>query len=257
MKKYINYDFYKEEIPIQDVCELLGLEQESHNKYHSPLHTDVHASLTIDTNENSKYYNKWRDWSFQEGGTVIDLVLATKFGITPTEYWKNPEKYKDQHIKCIEFLNQYYPGGIVYYNEGDNKVLNENNPPIIPKEILKAIGEKYNPLTDYHLTTDSYSDRAEILLDKFQKYEKNLLMYANRVLGDFPELDIKAQRIIVKKTMKQYNIIHEYTEKVQDFYFKAMEIEYENIDFVKEEQDLFKENSISIKENDFELEDDL
>ena len=124
---------------------------------------------------------------------------------------------------------------------------------MIPKNILTAIGEKYNPLSSYYETTDSYADRAEMLLDKMQKYENNLLNYGKRILSDFPELDVEAQKIIVKKVIKHKDMMHEYTEKVQDFYFKACEEEYPEIDFVEEEKNLYKEKSVSKDEIDLEI----
>lgn len=251
MKRFIKWDFFKYEVPIKEVCDILGLVEGKHNEYHSPFRVDRHPSLTIETNENSRYFNTWKDWVENEGGGPIELVIATKFNILPNTYWKNKDIYKDELNKAIEFLDSYFPGGIIYREE--DRVLNKLQLPMIPKNILTAIGEKYNPLSSYYETTDSYADRAEMLLDKMQKYENNLLNYGKRILSDFPELDVEAQKIIVKKVIKHKDMMHEYTEKVQDFYFKACEEEYPEIDFVEEEKNLYKEKSVSKDEIDLEI----
>lgn len=264
MPRYkINYDFFKYEVPIAEVCELLGIERAGGNKYHSPFHIDKNPSFSITENESSPYFNKWKDWSLNISGFSIELVLAVKYNIMPEDYYKNRNKYKKEYFESIKYLNEYFPGGIKEIDIDNQKSF--SNIPQIPQSIIEKIGLKRNPLMDirekgklskednryyrqkikeimgdkYDSSLDlSMADRASILLDALQDYEKYIYRYANQVIKDFPELDENAQKVIIEKTSKWINIIHPYTEKVKDYYFEMAEKEFPAIDFEAEEKEL-------------------
>lgn len=285
-KERINFDFFKE-LPLDEVAKCLGMYPSKGGKYRSPLHTDTNPSLTIQMDEAKPYFNKWRDWSFNEGGGPVELVMASKFKISPSEYWANKHTYKDKMLEAVHFLNDYFPGGIEY-EEGKR---NMPKIPKIPKEILEAIGLDSNPFFDNKVATNrrisqnysinvkkvfsstfdntinmSMSERALIVLDKLKAYEKDCYDYSLEVIKNFPDLDEKAANVILSTANKWIEKVQPYIKEVSDYYFDMAEIEYPAIDFEEEADRLFgeiekedelennTENSKADKNFDYEME---
>ena len=259
-KEKINFDFFKE-LPLDEVAKCLGMYPSKGGKYRSPLHTDVNPSLTIQLDETKPYYNRWKDWSFNECGGAIELVMASKFKIAPTTYWANKSAYKKQLFEAVHFLNDYFPGGIEYTEEGKKDM---PKIPKIPKEILEAIGLDNNPFFDnkvasnrrisqdygidikkvFSSTFDNtinmfMSERALIVLDKLKAYEKNCYDYSLEVIKNFPDLDEKATEVILSTANKWIEKVQPYIKEVSDYYFDMAEIEYPVIDFEEEADKLF------------------
>lgn len=259
-KEKINFDFFKE-LPLDEVAKCLGMYPSKGGKYRSPLHTDVNPSLTIQMDETKPYYNRWKDWSFNECGGAIELVMASKFKIAPTTYWADKSAYKKQLFEAVNFLNDYFPGGIEYTEEGKKDM---PKIPKIPKEILEAIGLDNNPFFDnkvasnrrisqdygidikkvFSSTFDNtinmfMSERALIVLDKLKAYEKNCYDYSLEVIKNFPDLDEKATEVILSTANKWIEKVQPYIKEVSDYYFDMAEIEYPVIDFEEEADKLF------------------
>lgn len=259
-KEKINFDFFKE-LPLDEVAKCLGMYPSKGGKYRSPLHTDVNPSLTIQMDETKPYYNRWKDWSFNECGGAIELVMASKFKIAPTTYWANKSVYKKQLFEAVHFLNDYFPGGIEYTEEGKKDM---PKIPKIPKEILEAIGLDNNPFFDNKVASNrrisqdygidikkvfsstfdntinmSMSERALIVLDKLKAYEKNCYDYSLEVIKNFPDLDEKAAEVILSTANKWIEKVQPYIKEVSDYYFDMAEIEYPVIDFEEEADKLF------------------
>lgn len=286
-KEKINFDFFKE-LPLDEVAKCLGMYPSKGGKYRSPLHTDVNPSLTIQMDETKPYYNRWKDWSFNECGGAIELVMASKFKIAPTTYWTNKSAYKKQLFEAVHFLNDYFPGGIEYTEEGKKDM---PKIPKIPKEILEAIGLDNNPFFDNKVASNrrisqdygidikkvfsstfdntinmSMSERALIVLDKLKAYEKNCYDYSLEVIKNFPDLDEKAAEVILSTANKWIEKVQPYIKEVSDYYFDMAEIEYPAIDFEEEADKLFgeiekeeelennTENSKTDKNFDYEME---
>lgn len=259
-KEKINFDFFKE-LPLDEVAKCLGMYPSKGGKYRSPLHTDVNPSLTIQMDETKPYYNRWKDWSFNECGGAMELVMASKFKIAPTTYWADKSAYKKQLFEAVHFLNDYFPGGIEYTEEGKKDM---PKIPKIPKEILEAIGLDNNPFFDnkvasnrrisqdygidikkvFSSTFDNtinmfMSERALIVLDKLKAYEKNCYDYSLEVIKNFPDLDEKATEVILSTANKWIEKVQPYIKEVSDYYFDMAEIEYPVIDFEEEADKLF------------------
>ena len=259
-KEKINFDFFKE-LPLDEVAKCLGMYPSKGGKYRSPLHADVNPSLTIQMDETKPYYNRWKDWSFNECGGAIELVMASKFKIAPTTYWADKSAYKKQLFEAVHFLNDYFPGGIEYTEEGKKDM---PKIPKIPKEILEAIGLDNNPFFDnkvasnrrisqdygidikkvFSSTFDNtinmfMSERALIVLDKLKAYEKNCYDYSLEVIKNFPDLDEKATEVILSTANKWIEKVQPYIKEVSDYYFDMAEIEYPVIDFEEEADKLF------------------
>ena len=259
-KEKINFDFFKE-LPLDEVAKCLGMYPSKGGKYRSPLHTDVNPSLTIQMDETKPYYNRWKDWSFNECGGAIELVMASKFKIAPTTYWADKSAYKKQLFEAVHFLNDYFPGGIEYTEEEKKDM---PKIPKIPKEILEAIGLDNNPFFDnkvasnrrisqdygidikkvFSSTFDNtinmfMSERALIVLDKLKAYEKNCYDYSLEVIKNFPDLDEKATEVILSTANKWIEKVQPYIKEVSDYYFDMAEIEYPVIDFEEEADKLF------------------
>lgn len=259
-KEKINFDFFKE-LPLDEVAKCLGMYPSKGGKYRSPLHTDVNPSLTIQMDETKPYYNRWKDWSFNECGGAIELVMASKFKIAPTTYWADKSAYKKQLFEAVHFLNDYFPGGIEYTEEGKKDM---PKIPKIPKEILEAIGLDNNPFFDNKVASNrrisqdygidikkvfpntfdntinmSMSERAVIVLDKLKAYEKNCYDYSLEIIKNFPDLDEKATEVILSTANKWIEKVQPYIKEVSDYYFDMAEIEYPVIDFEEEADKLF------------------
>lgn len=259
-KEKINFDFFKE-LPLDEVAKCLGMYPSKGGKYRSPLHTDVNPSLTIQMDETKPYYNRWKDWSFNECGGAIELVMASKFKIAPTTYWADKSAYKKQLFEAVHFLNDYFPGGIEYTEEEKKDM---PKIPKIPKEILEAIGLDNNPFFDNKVASNrrisqdygidikkvfpstfdntinmSMSERALIVLDKLKAYEKNCYDYSLEVIKNFPDLDEKAAEVILSTANKWIEKVQPYIKEVSDYYFDMAEIEYPVIDFEEEADKLF------------------
>lgn len=275
MREEIDFEYFKS-IPIADVADVLGINV-TRGKICCPSHDDNNPSADI-ASKNPKYINRWKCWACGEGGSTIDLVLAKKFNIKPSEYYNNKERYSKQLLETVRFLESYFPGGIKIMQDAENKDVPK--PPNIPKEIITAIGLETNPLFDIKVTGPkkrsaeykkrlkkimgkSYgtsldllmSDRALILLDALQAYEASTWKYVNNVLDNFPKLDESARQIIINQAKEWIEEVHPYTEAVQQYYFKMSELEYESIDFEKEESLCFgEEKSESLQLNEPERE---
>ncbi|MDR1934270.1 MAG: toprim domain-containing protein [Candidatus Accumulibacter sp.] len=68
------FERVKEAVDLHDLAERLGLERKGgRGNYKSPQHADKNPSLSITPNGKG-----WKDWSSEEGGSCIDLVLYAR-----------------------------------------------------------------------------------------------------------------------------------------------------------------------------------
>lgn len=243
IKEKIDYEFFKM-IPLTEVAELLGLKKEHNGNYKSPLHLDRHPSMTIETNENHKYYNKWRDWSFNEGGGPIELVMAVKNGIAPSDYWSHREQYKEEYRDAIKFLDGYFPGGIIKL---EDTVKNLKEPPIpkIPKDMLQKIGLKNNPFYPVNriiynemgerITTTFQlpkSDAATMIIAKLMDYKNSLRSFIEKVYDYAPELrqiDL-APQCLELRTKYYEETVDKLIDTLREYYLEQVDIDYPSPD---------------------------
>ena len=260
-KEQIDWDFFRS-IPIADVADAVGIHVDRHGKALCPCHNDHKPSMIVDY----KGKNNWHCFSCNEGGSTIDLVLATVCNINPSEARKDKSAHAADIINAVHYLDNIFPGGIMRIDlEANKKNKNEPTPPKIPRSILHRIGLKNNILfeqgsfqlmkrklleseiddlkqtqpnkryIDERVPIDylTKTERAEILLDKFMETEQRYWTYANTVLEDFPKLDDKALVTIYKQAQEWIAEIHPYTLAVQEYYFNICDFEFPDT-FVEE-----------------------
>lgn len=174
-KEQIDWSFFRE-IPIWDVIEVLGLETDRKNGlFTCPAHNDTHPSAKVYENENN-----WHCFACKTSGTTIDLVMHANGCNT---------------LEAIHFLNQYFPGGI------KEEEIDPNAPiiPILPKEILSAIGVKKSPYTTVRLhdklAKESFNvelskiDATMLILSKIDEYVDRITKFVSNIYTTFPELE--------------------------------------------------------------------
>lgn len=239
-REIIDFEFFRESIPILEVADALGISVSAKHWMNCPCHGDKNPSALIGDNSKPKYKNSWHCFVCGEGGSPIDLVLAKKYGIKPSEQKQNKAQYTEQTLGAIHFLDSMFPGGITYISDNSEREETgkpkEPEIPNIPYHILHELDLKTNPL--YPIPTRggeqidvSRTDRAEMLLDKFLAREQELWSYAISVTQNFPKLSASANAEIFRQARAWIAEIHPYTLAVQKYYFEVSELDYPGIDF--------------------------
>ena len=186
----IDWEFYRA-VPIEEVADILGLDVDRHKKFCCPAHNDTHPSAKLNLDNNT-----WKCFACGEGGSPIDLVMASE---------------KIGKLDAIKFLENYYKEGITRKSDVEDNTL---MPPQIPKEFLTAIGLKTDPFAeirirsivfenkDKEITTEQSSfilsceESANLVMDKITDYINGMEKYAAGILQDFPRLGSKASSYI-------------------------------------------------------------
>lgn len=180
-------DKMKSEIPIKDVCDMLGiqLEKKSGANIFGSIRNERTGSFSINPDKNI-----WRDWGTNEGGSIIDLVmkvenvnegravqmLAEHFNIEKQSAYNNS-------YNSLPTKNQFKEIGIISDRTISNFDLDLQKQSL---EKLEELEEKYslsiNELSKknpqfYHKILDKkalpiISDERNLLIDTLSKYGK-------------------------------------------------------------------------------------
>lgn len=193
--KEIDFLYFRTEVPIEEVANILGIEVNKNGRFLCPCHNDTRPSAHLRPNGK----NTWRCYTCGDvGGSPLDLVAAVE-GISIRD--------------AAFFLDQYFPGGIS--EKAKQNVENYLLPPYIPADMLKKIGLKKNPFSSFNLKgqvnieDDAKKDVFEyeksllnldeatnIVIDKLGEYINNRKDYMKQIFTEFPELDNSAKEHI-------------------------------------------------------------
>ena len=229
MGETIDYEYFRN-LPVEEVAEELGLDITKDHKFLCPCHNDHHASAVIQDENSKKYPNTWKCWACGEGGSPIDLVLAVKFNISPSEA-KTPGRYVTEKKRAVEFLHECFGGGIIKTEEDKNSVYPKK--PNIPSSVLRTCGLKSNPLHDPKYV-NAQCEAADILLDALTSREDELWNYTKSVLTNFPRLGPNSSAYMMGQGPRWDADIHQYVETVRDYYETVFDIEYPEEDFIND-----------------------
>lgn len=230
MSTIIDYEYFRN-LNIEDVADALGISVDNQKKFLCPCHNDHHASAILNGQDNKKekYQNSWHCWVCGEGGSPIDLVLAVKSGILPSEA-KTPGRYTVQKKEAIDFLHEVFGGGIETTDDKKNSIYPKK--PNIPASILRACGLKQNPFhaKEYE---NNQSEAANVLLTALSKREDEIWSYTKSVITNFPRLGPKSSAYIFEQGKTWVDDIHRYIDAVQEYYEAVIDIEFpeERMDF--------------------------
>ena len=157
----IDYNFFKQHdlVPIEQVADLLDIKI-NRGKALCPCHDDHSPSMVI--TKQGKYENKFKCFVCNETGGPVELVMAKMYGIPPSKYHQNREKYRKEYIKSVLFINEHFPGGVSEISK------NSSLPPTVPMKILKEIGFAVSPFANIYV--HDYSDEE---LDHIKKTAKD------------------------------------------------------------------------------------
>ena len=181
----IDWDFFRQEIDIEEVADLLGIERTKNNFFLCPSHGDSRPSAQIRPKSNS-----WCCYTCGAGGSCLDLVQAINGG---------------ELIDAALYLNKYFPGGIRQKNPNEQSL--DEEIPDIDKDLLKKIGLKRNPFIpikvrdvlnekDDKLTsklstyTISKTDAAEIVLEKAKEFREIMKCFDEEYGKEFIRTDV-------------------------------------------------------------------
>lgn len=237
----INYDFYKhkENIPIREVVDLLGLKMDKDGHCLCPCHSDTNPSMFI--TESGKYENRWHCFVDGEGGDPLNLVLAVKYGISPSVYFANPANYKKEREESAKFLDKYFPGAI----EIEPEYQKQNELPTLSYKFLKEIGLTTNPLLmtyvkpfsqnnfskeDYKQIDNSTLNNVEqfealnkleaieLIRDKIDEYLSTLFTKTNQFFKDnYPDMPIEGRNYINKVTSDKFDYANNILKQLDSY----------------------------------------
>lgn len=261
-KEIINWSFFNQEVPILDLCDVLGIEV--HPNFWiscpNPHHADEDPSCKIYPENNS-----YHCFACGENGSPINLVLAVKFGVSKEDLVnlrrENRKAAADLMKKAVYFIDGYFKGGI--RREQMERKGNELEVPYIPKQILNSVGLSVNPIligqnikvdvgyisgkplnkqvlinTDEYFTTKT--EKAEFLLDKLLKKQTQIEEEPDKIIRAYPLLDDAARQVLVDTAVRRSLIFDQYIEEVRDYYFKQSERDFPS-DITLEEDELSEE----------------
>lgn len=133
---HYNIDYLKN-VPIRDVCEILGIEVTKDDWFLCPSHNDTKPSAKL-----YERTNTWHCMSCHAGRSTIDLVMAAK-GLTMNG--------------AAQFLAGYYPEADL---SGNMEEMTRHRPRL-PKEFYEEIGLGKNPYTNDGVFI-KYPDPAQV-----------------------------------------------------------------------------------------------
>lgn len=248
-KEQIDWGFFRE-IPIWDVIEVLGLETDRKNGlFTCPAHNDTHPSAKVYEDENN-----WHCFVCKTSGTTIDLVMHANGCNT---------------LEAIHFLNQYFPGGI------KEEEIESGTPemPIIPKEILLAIGFKKSPYAVVRLhdklAKESFNmelskvDATMFILSKIDEYTDRTLKFALNIYTTFPELEKNSSAIkeINCRTMNMIEEVRSYIPILENYLLElgtSRRLELAKLEEVKKEEFLsHNKNTIPGRNGNIEYQEQI
>ena len=235
------------QVPIDEVANSLGIDLTQGNKMSCPCpdHEDKNPSAEI--SRRGKYENKWKCWSCGEGGGVVELVMAVKDGINPSEYYStlkngtSTEKHKMLIARdnAMIYLNNLFPG-IIEVSSGEN-TKKENELPELPDWILKNYGLPRYFDKPFFVKVRSSSgeevrekgqlskiDAAEMVLGKLIELENNLWDMKEKFYELYPHIkDDVGLRLTMDASVKaKIEEVVSYEDKYRS-YIKG---EYESYD---------------------------
>lgn len=190
----IDFSFFRTEVPIEEVADILGIEVNKHGRFLCPCHNDTNPSAHLRPNGK----NTWRCYTCGDvGGSPLDLVAAVE-GISIRD--------------AAFFLDRYFPGGIS--EKAKQETENYLSPPYISVEMLKKIGLKKNPFSVFNIKGQinidnekkdvfenkqlllNLDDAANVVIDKLTEYINDRASYMEQLFAEFPKLDNSAKDYI-------------------------------------------------------------
>lgn len=198
---HIDFNYFRNEVDIAEVADLLGLKVSRNHSFFCPCHPDTkNPSAKIRPKNNT-----WKCFTCADvGGSPLDLVQAVQGG-----------SIRDAAL----FLNEYFPGGIEYVDSDRSEI------PVIPPNLLAKIGLKHNPFFSQRvcgiaqekadkITYTAAKDfqeldqewlvcAAELVVSKCAEYLLKLKDYKTHLFHFFPELDKNARDYILQRTEEE------------------------------------------------------
>lgn len=253
----INFEFYKEHdnVPIEKVAEVLGLSVKRGGMILCPCHDDHNPSCVLTTK--GKFANKFKCWSCNESGGPIELVMAVKYGITPSQYRSDRSEYSKQLLDSVKYLDKYFPGGITHMTKSRNFI------PIIPPPLLKQIGfpvyyfeksltlQKF--LNTYYYTTQDPANAQEAW-NKLRAGMVNTTFYNKNDLNDLLEIsekiDFLQERVdeyLAQEEQKQMDFWREYPDMPPEgrrYMVDVFSKKYEDMHKITDQLDAFRDTFI-------------
>lgn len=192
----IDWDFFRQEIDIEEVADLLGIERIKNGFFLCPSHGDSRPSAQIRPKSNS-----WCCYTCGAGGSCLDLVQAINGG---------------ELIDAALYLNKYFPGGIK--QKTPNEQAFDEEIPDIDKDLLKKIGLIRNPFIpikvrdvinekDDRLTsklstyTISKTDAARIVLEKAKEFRETMKSFDAEYGEDLMQTDVDEETKQINKDL--------------------------------------------------------
>ncbi len=249
----INFSFYRDHdtVPIEEVAKSLGIEVKR-GKILCPCHDDHNPSCIITTK--GKYANKFKCFSCNESGGPIELVMATKYGITPSEYKANKSEYTKQFYESIQYLDGLYPGGMTQIKNAKTFI------PQIPAKVFKDIGfpvyffDKGLSVNKFLNAYYQKSEAPEDIWSIVRKSMPNSLFYNPKNLMDIFEISEKIdlfEEAVTKHLEQEEQAQMDFQKKYPDmppegrrYMVQVFSQKYEDYQAIIQQLDEFKDTYI-------------
>ena len=238
------YEYYKDPaiVPITGVAEALGIDIFPGGRITCPCpdHADNNPSCVIsDTGRTS---NHFKCFSCGEGGGVLELVIAVKGGLSPSEYWRcvnssDPElnkKAREKKNEALLYIEELYPGNI---EVSDKPFFSKDDFPEIPGSFWRKIGvrdpgipafAKYQtgwkidgnvhlPITESREFKISLRETADVMLSLIMDHKRKLNEYLFGVFEKFPDIDVKNRIYMSDVTDKELEECENYENELRDW----------------------------------------
>ena len=210
--KLINgYEWYKspDNVSITELCGSLGIDIYNGNKIQCPCpdHNDKNPSTMV--NDHGKFANTWKCWSCGESGGPVELVLAAKYGIKPSEYFQvmrtgskeNRQEMAKYYKKAAMDIDKEFPGNIKVIDGKEE--IPEMVEPTLPKwieknlelprffEVAHIIPWEEGKLNKHDLKTRkteklSEIEKVDLKLGKLAELQKNLVNFKDKIFELYP-----------------------------------------------------------------------
>lgn len=281
------YAFYKDPsmCPLDEVAKILGVELFRNGVNYklrdpTPGHDDFHPSAQLTMT--GKYQNTWKCWSSGEGGGPLEMVMAIRSGIVPSEYWdvmRHPNNYSPDTVikmhkartEAAKFIESYFPGNIEILNGNEIKQIEDKPLPFLPDWIKENLGidKMLRPKFVKDVSQDgSYKmvkydtldkeQSATLILDKLFEYQLNLKDYKKKIFKDFPELDMSAKAYISEVTGARIEALDIFSQIYREYLLDIQKVHDDDMieNWIEDFDDDLEEsyNNIEEEEEDLDIE---
>lgn len=214
------YGFYRnrENVPIMEVAEALGITPVK-GKICCPCpdHEDKNPSCQISAEK-----NYWKCFSCGESGGALELVVAIREGISPSQFWalkdSDIKKFMAVRDRAVLFIDKLFPGNLeVVSGEKKRGVVNDIPFPDINPKFWKDIGLK-NPFIPYvvkdrvsedersgHLINDQLNEElaAEMTIGKAFDAEEAARNEPFDIFRKYPDIPSKTKAYMIQESLKR------------------------------------------------------